>query len=152
MKIIRILAFVLLSVLLSSCFASSSDVDSQTFADYQAELAFDDYKQEQYDSFSETAMEELREFDEPCISGYDSDGLPIPCSSGGSSNDCSNGCQSPPPGCDIKGNISYNTGEKIFHVPGQTFYSETRIDYSSGERWFCTESDAIRNGWRKAYN
>lgn len=29
--------------------------------------------------------------------------------------------------CNIKGNISYSAGEKIYHVPGQEYYSETRI-------------------------
>jgi hypothetical protein len=37
--------------------------------------------------------------------------------------------------CVIKGNIS-NTGEKIYHLPGQRFYDETTIDTSKGERWF----------------
>lgn len=29
--------------------------------------------------------------------------------------------------CDIKGNISINSGERIYHVPGQEFYNETMI-------------------------
>jgi micrococcal nuclease len=48
----------------------------------------------------------------------------------------------------IKGNISTNSGEKIYHVPGGSFYEPTVIDEASGERWFCTESDAIAAGWR----
>ncbi|PBC23666.1 hypothetical protein CK226_10020 [Mesorhizobium sp. WSM4311] len=52
--------------------------------------------------------------------------------------------------CNIKGNISYNTGEKIYHVPGQEYYSETRISMLKGERWFCSEAEAIAAGWRKA--
>ncbi len=63
---------------------------------------------------------------------------------------CPNGCETPPPDCDIKGNISFD-GEKIYHVPGQDFYSKTTIDPVYGERWFCTEAEAITNGWRKAY-
>ncbi len=54
------------------------------------------------------------------------------------------------PRCDIKGNISYNSGEKIFHVPGQEHYAETVIRVEYGERWFCTEDDARAAGWRKA--
>lgn len=54
------------------------------------------------------------------------------------------------PGCDIKGNISISTGEKIFHVPGNEFYEQTVISPDFGERWFCTEEEAIANGWRKA--
>ncbi len=50
--------------------------------------------------------------------------------------------------CVIKGNISKNG--HIFHVPGQEFYSRTRIDTSSGERWFCTAAEARAAGWRPA--
>ncbi len=52
--------------------------------------------------------------------------------------------------CRIKGNISPNTGEKIFHVPGQEHYTETRISPGKGERWFCSEAEARQAGWRKA--
>lgn len=54
------------------------------------------------------------------------------------------------PGCSIKGNISIETGNKVYHVPGAEDYESTVIDPSKGERWFCTESEAIANGWRKA--
>lgn len=62
---------------------------------------------------------------------------------------CPNGCVSQIPGCLIKGNIS-DSKEKIFHVPGGASYNATIIDPSKGERWFCTESEAVANGWRKA--
>lgn len=29
--------------------------------------------------------------------------------------------------CTIKGNVSVNSGERIYHVPGQKFYAETKI-------------------------
>jgi len=48
----------------------------------------------------------------------------------------------------IKGNISTNSGEKIYHVPGGSFYEQTVIDEDAGERWFCAESEAIAAGWR----
>ncbi|MCH8200824.1 MAG: thermonuclease family protein [Chloroflexi bacterium] len=48
----------------------------------------------------------------------------------------------------IKGNISTNSGEKIYHVPGGGFYEQTVIDEAAGERWFCAESDAVAAGWR----
>lgn len=51
--------------------------------------------------------------------------------------------------CKIKGNIS-STREKIYHVPGQRFYTVTKIDTSKGERWFCTEKQARNAGWRKS--
>lgn len=63
---------------------------------------------------------------------------------------CPQGCVTPPPGCVIKGNISSSSGEKIYHVPGQRYYEQTRIDPEKGERWFCTEEEAIANGWRKS--
>ena len=52
--------------------------------------------------------------------------------------------------CNIKGNISINTGEHIYHVPGQEHYWETKISPEYGERWFCTEEEARAAGWRKA--
>ncbi len=54
------------------------------------------------------------------------------------------------PGCIIKGNISIETGNKLYHLAGMEDYESTVIDSASGERWFCTESEAIANGWRKA--
>jgi hypothetical protein len=44
-------------------------------------------------------------------------------------------------GCNIKGNISAS-GTHIYHMPSQDYYDETRIDFSKGERWFCSESEA----------
>ncbi|NEP12948.1 MAG: cold shock domain-containing protein [Symploca sp. SIO2C1] len=54
------------------------------------------------------------------------------------------------PGCNIKGNISHNTGNKVYHIPGMEDYESTVIDPLKGEKWFCSESEAIANGWRKA--
>ncbi|SEQ04939.1 Endonuclease YncB, thermonuclease family [Loktanella sp. DSM 29012] len=54
----------------------------------------------------------------------------------------------PPGGCVIKGNIS--SSGRIYHVPGNAFYDETRISPSRGERWFCTEAEARAAGWRAA--
>src|SRR5690349_2755019 len=64
--------------------------------------------------------------------------------------ECPEGCTVPPPECDIKGNISLKTGERIYHVPGQAFYDKTKIAPEYGEMWFCTEEEAEDNGWRKA--
>lgn len=64
---------------------------------------------------------------------------------------CPQGCLEEKPGCAIKGNIN-NSGEKIYHVPGSTSYSKTKIDPSNGERWFCTANEAISNGWRAPNN
>lgn len=54
------------------------------------------------------------------------------------------------PGCKIKGNISIDSGAKVYHIPGAEDYESTVIDPVRQERWFCTESEAIANGWRKA--
>lgn len=56
------------------------------------------------------------------------------------------------PGCNIKGNISHNTEERIYHLPGQEYYDQTRINYLNGERWFCSEEAAREAGWRRAYS
>jgi hypothetical protein len=52
--------------------------------------------------------------------------------------------------CRIKGNVSQNTGERIYHVPGQEYYSETVVRTEYGERWFCSEEDARSAGWRRS--
>ena len=54
------------------------------------------------------------------------------------------------PECIIKGNISVDTGNKIYHLQGMEDYKSTVIDPSKGEKWFCSESEAISNGYRKA--
>ncbi|RVA55515.1 hypothetical protein EN933_08145 [Mesorhizobium sp. M7A.F.Ca.US.001.01.1.1] len=53
-------------------------------------------------------------------------------------------------GCNIKGNVSIDTGEHIYHVPGQKYYSQTIIRPEYGERWFCSEAEARAAGWRKS--
>ena len=52
----------------------------------------------------------------------------------------------PPGRCLIKGNISQNG--RIYHVPGSASYDVTKIDESAGERWFCSEAEALAAGWR----
>lgn len=52
-------------------------------------------------------------------------------------------------GCPIKGNIS-RSGERIYHMPGQQHYGQTRINEASGERWFCSAEEAQAAGWRRA--
>lgn len=54
------------------------------------------------------------------------------------------------PSCNIKGNISINTGERIYHVPGQRYYAETVISPEYGERYFCSEAEARAAGWRRS--
>jgi len=58
--------------------------------------------------------------------------------------------QEPSQNCNIKGNISVSTGNKLYHLPNMEDYARTNINESKGERWFCSESEAIANGWSKA--
>jgi micrococcal nuclease len=57
-----------------------------------------------------------------------------------------------PENCVIKGNISHKNKEKIYHVPGCASYNQTVINEAKGERWFCSEEEAVAAGWRKALN
>ena len=54
-------------------------------------------------------------------------------------------------GCQIKGNIS-SRGEKIYHLPNSKNYLKTKISSLKGERWFCSEKEALENGWGKPNN
>lgn len=54
--------------------------------------------------------------------------------------------------CNIKGNVSINSGERIYHLPGQEFYAATTIRPEYGERWFCSEAEARSAGWRKSHS
>lgn len=62
---------------------------------------------------------------------------------------CEKGCEEPKPECQIKGNIS-DQGNKFYHLPGGRFYDGIKITPDTGERWFCTEREAVANGWRKS--
>lgn len=53
----------------------------------------------------------------------------------------------PPAGCLIKGNIS-GGGARIYHMPGEGSYAQTRIDPKRGEAWFCDEVSARAAGFR----
>lgn len=75
----------------------------------------------------------------------------VPQATTGSQN-CEGGCTQYPSWCapPIKGNVSFDSGEKIYHVPGQEYYASTTINTRYGERWFCTEAEARAAGWRKS--
>ena len=49
--------------------------------------------------------------------------------------------------CLIKGNIN-SKGDRIYHTPSSPWYSKTKITPSKGERWFCSEQEAMTAGWR----
>lgn len=56
--------------------------------------------------------------------------------------------QQAPGACQIKGNIS-DKG-RVYHLPGTRSYAATRINPARGEKWFCTEAEAVAAGWRRA--
>ncbi|HMF26674.1 MAG TPA: thermonuclease family protein [Pseudolabrys sp.] len=53
----------------------------------------------------------------------------------------------PPKDCTIKGNIN-DRGHRIYHMPGDKFYNRKIISVAKGERWFCSEAEAVAAGWR----
>jgi endonuclease YncB( thermonuclease family) len=56
--------------------------------------------------------------------------------------------QEAPEGCPIKGNMNRD-GERIYHTPwGSQWYDRTKISLEQGERWFCSEREALDAGWR----
>ena len=114
--------------------------DQYRLDQYYQHLA-EEFAQDRYDQYPELAP------------GYGDESTPMPGDSPlGAANSCPAGCSTPPPGCVIKGNISIDTGEHIYHVPGQEFYDETVISPEYGERWFCTEDEARASGWRRSYH
>ena len=54
------------------------------------------------------------------------------------------------PECPIKGNIAPGDGARIYHAPGGRYYGVTVLDVGAGERWFCTEAEAVAAGWRRS--
>jgi hypothetical protein len=51
--------------------------------------------------------------------------------------------------CSIKGNINAK-GQKIYHTTASGSYDRVQIDEKAGERYFCTEQEALAAGWRAA--
>ncbi|KAF5834922.1 high light-induced nuclease [Dunaliella salina] len=55
------------------------------------------------------------------------------------------------PTAPIKGNISAK-GERIYHLPGGTYYNRVVIEPEKGEKCFASEADALKEGFRAAGN
>lgn len=51
--------------------------------------------------------------------------------------------------CKIKGNVS-RRGDQIYHMPWQRDYNRIQMSGHPEKRWFCSEDEAIKAGWRKA--
>jgi micrococcal nuclease len=54
------------------------------------------------------------------------------------------------PACQIKGNISANG--QLYHLPSCPSYDNVVISPDKGEKWFCSEQEAMAAGWSKASN
>ena len=52
--------------------------------------------------------------------------------------------------CLIKGNVRDDKGTKIYHLPGCFNYEKIVINEREGDKWFCTEEEAIKAGFRKS--
>ncbi len=53
-----------------------------------------------------------------------------------------------PKGCAIKGNVTDHG--HIYHMPWSPWYGKVKVEEAKGERWFCSESEAVAAGWRAA--
>ena len=58
---------------------------------------------------------------------------------------CQKGCETPPKGCTIKGNIG--PGGHFYLLRSDPRYNAAIIEPPKGERWFCTEKEALANGF-----
>ena len=50
--------------------------------------------------------------------------------------------------CTIKGNV--RDGKKIYHLPSCDNYTQVIVDEAFGDRWFCTEAEALSAGFTRA--
>jgi len=61
---------------------------------------------------------------------------------------CRGGCETPPVGCVVKGDVEPN-GARFFYLPNDAGYSGVRINLANGDRWFCEVGDATAAGWTR---
>lgn len=62
---------------------------------------------------------------------------------------CPNGCLEPSEGCVIKGVVT-GMGDKYYYLPDMESYDDAPpLIVKYGGRWFCTEEEAIKNGFQK---
>lgn len=54
--------------------------------------------------------------------------------------------------CLIKGNVQRNDGSKTYHFPGCSEYAAVIVEKDLGEKWFCSEKEAQKEGFTKAQN
>lgn len=53
------------------------------------------------------------------------------------------------PQCAIKANVTTN-GRPTYHFPGCQTYTTTKLELHHGDRWFCTEKEAVKAGFKRA--
>jgi endonuclease YncB( thermonuclease family) len=53
-----------------------------------------------------------------------------------------------PDGCPIKGRIT--GGVRVYVLPWSPDYERGRIQKARGERWFCSEQEAVAAGWKRS--
>ncbi len=51
-----------------------------------------------------------------------------------------------PKGCPIKGNVTH--GRRVYVLPWARGYERVKISRRRGERWFCSEDEALAAGWK----
>jgi micrococcal nuclease len=54
--------------------------------------------------------------------------------------------------CDIKGNISRKGFGKVYFLPNCPNYKSVKIDPRKGDKYFCSEQEAIEDGFHKSEN
>ncbi len=47
----------------------------------------------------------------------------------------------------IKGVADHSTGAGVYYTPGDSGYEAVIVDVTVGDRWFCTQPDAVAAGW-----
>ena len=52
--------------------------------------------------------------------------------------------------CAIKGNVRKDNKTKVYHLPDCYNYEKIVIDESQGDRWFCSEEEAVEAGFTKS--
>ncbi len=66
---------------------------------------------------------------------------------GGEREECPTSTGQSNPQCRFKRTIN-DHGDRIDHLPGDPRYAWIKLDATTGERWFCSEKEALTAGWR----
>jgi hypothetical protein len=136
---------------LNSCGQSYPFEDTSSDSEAQIDYLEGKLEAEQYPTY-DPAIKYQDQLDEDSASNIEDYYVePTDIELDSENGNCQTGCTFHFSGCDIKGNVSVDTGNKIYHIPGQKWYEQTKIDPNYGEKWFCTEEDAQAAGWRKSY-